>query len=67
MEKIEYKLLHAQKTIKKLKERLKMHQQTNRRYKKRIISLSLLTNHLQDRRLLSQDAAECIEVRIYKY
>ncbi|EZA51558.1 hypothetical protein X777_09768 [Ooceraea biroi] len=67
VKRMEYKLQHAQKTIKRLKGKLKIHQQKNRRYKKKIVSLSLLTKHLQNGRLLSESAAERIEVSMYKH
>jgi len=57
-------LQHPQETIKELKRKLKIYQQKCRRYQKKIHSLTLLAKHLQNRQLLSQNAAEFLEVRI---
>ncbi|XP_018403793.1 PREDICTED: uncharacterized protein LOC108780536 [Cyphomyrmex costatus] len=59
---LQEELCKERKINAKLKKKIKILQQRNRRIQKRITSMSLLLKHLQDRKLLSEDAAEMLQV-----
>ncbi|CAL1680834.1 unnamed protein product [Lasius platythorax] len=55
------KLQRTLEKVTKFKKKVKMYQQKCRRLEKKVVSLTLLMKHLQDQKLLSDDAAELLE------
>jgi len=57
-----YKLEKQEEEIKMLKNKLKTYQQKCRRLNTKVLSLTSLVKHLKDKKLLSVDAAELLQV-----